>query len=207
MRNQRLARQLQTQPVRVAGKARRGLGCIEQCNIAHGELHGLVVLGHHRPAGDLKYRVVIVSPDETNIALRPLGPVSIATEIYRRGPALDLELSRVQAAYGHGSHPTGKGAGVDDIRLVPAARSEKRCPRLEIQSWRSGKAGAADYRRLRGRRRLGMTSAADIAAPGGTIQRAHERSFLLLSIVSYSNADVPPVVAQSFHVVQVVMQV
>jgi hypothetical protein len=106
-----------------------------------------------------------------------------------------------------GSHPTGKGMGVDDIRLVPAARSEKRCPRLEIQSWRSGKAGAPEYRRLRGRRLLGMTSAADIAAPGRTIQRAHERSFLLLSIVSYSNADVSPVVAQSFYVVQVVMQV
>lgn len=127
---------------------------------------------------------------------------SLQVELHGRGPALDLELSRVQAAYGHGSHPTGKGAGVDDIRLVPAARSEKRCPRFEIQSWRSGKAGAPEYRRLRGRRPLGMTSAADIAAPGGTIQRAHERSFLLLSIVSYSNADVPPVVAQSFYVAQ-----
>jgi hypothetical protein len=202
MGQKQLARQLQTQPVRVAGEACRGLGCIEQCNIAHGELYGLVVLSHHRPAGDLKYRIVVVGADETNIALRPLGPVSIATAIHGRGPALDLELSRVQAAYGHGSHPTGKGAGVDDIRLVPAARSEKRCPRLEIQSWRSGKAGAPEYRRLRGRRPLGMTSAADIAAPGGTIQRAHERSFLLLSIVSYSNADVPPVVAQSFYVAQ-----
>src|SRR5215831_18507795 len=65
-------------------------------------------------------------------------------------------------------------ARVDDIRLVPAARSEERCPRLEIQSWRSGKAGGPEYRRLRSRRRLGMTSAADIAALGGTIQRAHE---------------------------------
>src|SRR5262249_25607195 len=114
-------------------------------------------LGHHRPAGDLKYRIVVVGADETNIPLRPLGPISIATEIHGRETALDLELSHVQAAYGHGSHPTGKGAGVDDIRLVPATRSEKRCPRLEIQSWRSGKAGAAEYRRLRGRRRLRMT--------------------------------------------------
>src|SRR5262249_17544905 len=176
MGQKQLARQLQTQPVRGAGKARRGVGCIEQCNIAHGELHGPVVLSHHRPAGDLKYRVVVVGADESNIPLRPLGPISIATEIHGRGAALDLELSRVQAAYGHGSHPPGKGGGVDDIRLFPAARSEKRCPRLEIQSRRSGKAGAAEYRRLRGRRRLGMTSAADIAAPGGTIQRAHERS-------------------------------
>ena len=67
---------------------------------------------------------------------------------------------------------------VEDFRALmckrAAARSEERCPRLEIQSWRSGKAGAPEYRRLRGRRRLGMTSAADIAAPGGTIQRAHE---------------------------------
>ena len=52
-----------------------------------------------------------------------------------------------------------------------------------------------------------MTSAADIATPGGTIQRAHERSFLLLSIVSYSNADVPPIVARSLLVVQVMVQV
>src|SRR5262249_8843286 len=202
MRNQRLARQLKAQPLHVARRACRGPGCIEQCNIAHGELHGFVVLGHHRPAGDLKYRILVAGADETNLPLRPLGPVSIATAIHGGGPALDLELSRVQAAYGHGSHPTGKGAGVDDIRLVPAARSEKRCPRLEIQPWRSGKAGAPEHRRLRGRRPLGMTSAADIAAPGGTIQRAHERSFLLLSIVSYSNADVPPVVAQSFYVAQ-----
>ena len=100
---------------------------------------------------------------------------------------------------------------VEDFRALmckrAAARSEERCPRLEIQSWRSGKAGGPEYRCLRGRRRLGMTSAADIAAPGRAIQRAHERSFLLLSIVSYSNADVPPVVAQSFYVVPVVMQV
>src|SRR5215469_3891460 len=180
MGQKQLARQLQTQPVRVAGRACRGPGCIEQCNIAHGELHGVVVLGHHRPAGNLKYRIVVICADETNIPLLPLGPVRIATGIHGRGPALDLELSRVQAAYSHGSHPTSKGAGVDDIRLVPAARSQKRCPRLEIQSWRSGKAGAPEYRRLRGRRRLGMTSAADIPAPGRTIQRAHERSFLLL---------------------------
>jgi hypothetical protein len=42
-----------------------------------------------------------------------------------------------------------------------------------------------------------MTSAADIAAPEGTIQRAHEHSFLLLSIISLANADVPSVVAQA----------
>src|SRR5262245_310928 len=98
-------------------------------------------------------------------------------------------------------------ARVDDIRLVPAARSEERCPRLEIQSWRSGKAGGPEYRCLRGRRRLGMTSAADIAAPGGTIQRAHELLVLSLSIINWTNADVPPVVAQAFYVVQVVVQV
>src|SRR5215831_18889934 len=70
-------------------------------------------------------------------------------------------------------------AASHSIRLVPAARSEERCPRLEIQSWRSGKAGGPEYRCLRGRRRLGMTSAADIAAPGGTIQRAHELLVLI----------------------------
>jgi len=127
--------------------------------------------------------------------------------MHGRGPALDLELSRVQAANAHGSHPTGKGVAVDDIRLVPAARSEKRCPRVEIQSWRSGKAGALECRRLRGRERLGVTSAAYIAVPGGTIQRAHERSFLLLSIISLANADVPSVVAQPFYLVHVVVQV
>src|SRR5262249_35095903 len=70
-------------------------------------------------------------------------------------------------------------AASHSIRLVPAARSEERCPRLEIRSWRSGKAGGPEYRCLRGRRRLGMTSAADIAAPGGTIQRAHELLVLI----------------------------
>ena len=73
--------------------------------------------------------------------------------------------------------------------------------------WRSAKAGTPEYRSLWNRRRPGMTSAADIATPGGTIQRAHERSFLLLSIVSYSNADVPPIVARSLLVVQVMVQV
>ena len=48
--------------------------------------------------------------------------------------------------------------------------------------WRSAKAGTPEYRSLWNRRRPGMTSAADIATPGGTIQRAHERSFLLLSM-------------------------
>jgi hypothetical protein len=71
------------------------VGCIEQYSIAYRELHGLVVLGHHRPAGDLKYRIVVVDADETNIPLRTLGPVNIATMIHGRGPALDLELSRV----------------------------------------------------------------------------------------------------------------
>jgi hypothetical protein len=52
-----------------------------------------------------------------------------------------------------------------------------------------------------------MTSAADIATPGGTIQRTHERSFLLLSIASWTNADVPPVVARPLYVVQVALQV
>jgi hypothetical protein len=42
---QRLARQLQAQPLRVVSEACRGPGRIEQCNIAHGELHDLVVLG------------------------------------------------------------------------------------------------------------------------------------------------------------------
>src|SRR5262249_57232433 len=98
---------------------------------AHGELHGLVVLSHHRPTGDLKYRIVVVDADETNIPLRPLGPVSIATEIHGRGAALDLELSRVQAAYGHGSHPTGKGTGGDDIRMGPATGSGGGCQRRQ----------------------------------------------------------------------------
>src|SRR5260370_28358307 len=81
--------------------------------------------------------------------------------------------------------------------MVPTTCSHTRRPGPEIQSWRSGKAGAHEYLRLRGRERLGMTSAADIAAPEGTIQRAHEHSFLLLSIISLANADVPSVVAQA----------
>jgi hypothetical protein len=44
-----------------------------------------------------------------------------------------------------------------------------------------------------------MTSAADIAAPGRTIQRAHELLVPKLSIINWTNADVPPVVAQAFY--------
>jgi len=108
----------------------------------------------------------------------------------------------------HVPHPTGKGAGVDDIRLVPAARSEERCPRLEIQSWRSGKAGGPEYRRLRSRRRLGTTCAADIAALGATIQRAHELLVPVVSIINWTNADAPRRGRRrSIYVVQVVVQV
>src|SRR5262245_25550329 len=53
----------------------------------------------------------------------PLGLVGIATELRGRGPTLDLELSRVQAADAHGPHPTGKGAGVADIWLVATTPS------------------------------------------------------------------------------------
>jgi hypothetical protein len=71
--------------------------------------------------------------------VRPLGPVSIATTINGRDPALDLERSCRQAAYIYGPHPTGKGAGVDNIRLVPTTRAEKRPPPLKIQLGRSNK--------------------------------------------------------------------
>src|SRR5262249_1697622 len=78
----------------------------------------------------------------------PLGLVGVATELRGRGPPLDLKLSRVQAADAYGPHPTGKGAGVADIWLVARAPSQKRRSRLEIQSWRSDKAGAPEYRRV-----------------------------------------------------------
>jgi hypothetical protein len=44
---QRLPRRLQTQPLRFVSEACRGPSRIEQCNIAHSELHALVVLGEH----------------------------------------------------------------------------------------------------------------------------------------------------------------
>src|SRR6516162_3187057 len=73
------------------------------------------------------------------------------------------------------SEPERLGLGGYSLALRRCALlMGQRCPRLENHSWRSGKAGGPEYRRLRGRRRLGMTSAADIAASGGTIQRAHE---------------------------------
>jgi hypothetical protein len=95
MGSQRLARQLKTQPLRVAGEACRRPGGIEQCHIAHSELRDLVVLGQRRPTGGLKYGIVVIRADEASIPLRPRGSVSIATEFRGREPAFDLERSRV----------------------------------------------------------------------------------------------------------------
>ena len=74
--------------------------------------------------------------------MRAFGSVSVATEIQGCEPALDLERGRREPAYAEGPHPTGKGAGVDNFRLVPTTRAEKRSPPLEIQLWGFDKIGA-----------------------------------------------------------------
>src|ERR1700680_4992557 len=84
--------------------------------------------------------------------MRALGSVSVATEIHRCEPALDLERGRPKTAYAEGPHPTGKGAGVSNFRLVPTTRAEKRSPPLEIQLWGFDKIGAPAHYRLRDRK-------------------------------------------------------
>src|SRR6266478_9637445 len=79
--------------------------------------------------------MAIVRAGEASISMRALGSVSIATEIHRCEPALDLERGCREPAYAEGPHPTGKGVGVGNFRLVPTTRPKKRSPPLEIHLW------------------------------------------------------------------------
>src|SRR5262249_48165006 len=148
-------------------KACRRPRCIEQCNVADGELRNLVILGQHRPARDLKYGIVVVGAGAARIAVASLRSVSTATEFHCRDPALDLERARGKPAYGERPHPTGERTGVDDFRLVPTTRAQKRSPLLKMQSWSS----------------LGRRCGT------GITQHGHKRSLLLPSINGQAGAD------------------
>jgi hypothetical protein len=82
--NQWPARQLQRKPLPIPllGDVCHGPCRIDECNIAHGELHGSIILNHRRVARDLKYGITMIDTIEMNIPLRPLNTVSIATKIH-----------------------------------------------------------------------------------------------------------------------------
>jgi hypothetical protein len=65
----------------IVGKACRGPRRIEQCNITNGKFRDPVVLGQHRPAGDLKGGMIVVRAGEAGVPMRPLRAVSTATEV------------------------------------------------------------------------------------------------------------------------------
>src|SRR5262249_43833333 len=111
---------------------------IEQYDVTHRKLRNLVVLGHHRAAGNLKYRIVVICAGEADIPVRPLGAVSVAG-VDGREPAFDPERGRVEAAYAQGPYPAGKGVAIPHFRPVPTARTQKRTPPLEVQLRCSGK--------------------------------------------------------------------
>src|SRR6476620_9934798 len=104
--------------------------------------------------------------------MRALGSVSVATEIHPCEPALNLERGRPETAYAEGPHPTGKGAGVGNFRLVPTTRAEKRSPPLEIQLWGLDKIGAPAHNRLRDWKRAEHRSFSRYPLTS-TIQLAH----------------------------------
>jgi hypothetical protein len=110
MGNQRPARQIEGQPshTSVVGDARHGPGHIDERDIAHGELHTLIVLVDRRMAGDLKHNLVMVPIIKTNILVRALEPVSIATDVHSR-----------QSAHAQAPQPTGKGVGLVTLQGVP----------------------------------------------------------------------------------------
>src|ERR1700730_4182133 len=80
--------------------------------------------------------------------MRARGAVSVATGIHGCEPALDLERGRREATYTERPHPTGKGAGVGNFRLVPTTPAETRSPPLEIQLGGLAKIGASPNLRL-----------------------------------------------------------
>src|SRR4030081_3482356 len=97
MRNQRLARQIKCPPSlgSILRNIRRGLGPIEECDIALCELHGLIVLDHRASAGNLKEGTVRIHARESNMPVRPLVSVSMEAGV-RLGTALvDLEAAAV----------------------------------------------------------------------------------------------------------------
>jgi hypothetical protein len=110
MGNQRPARQVHGQPSHApaVGDAHYGSGHIDERDIAHGELHTLIVLVDRRLAGDLKHNLVMVPIVETNIPVGAFEPVGIATDIHCR-----------QSAHAQTAQPTGKGVELDTLQAMP----------------------------------------------------------------------------------------
>jgi hypothetical protein len=129
MGNQRLTRQAQRNRIpRLAatvGAVCHGPGRIDERNIAHDELHRLIIVDHGQLAVRGKEREVMVCTVEANIPISPLDPLSIGPNIERR-----------EAADGYRANPAGKGIGFDAFRVVaPTHRTEQISPRLVFQSW------------------------------------------------------------------------
>jgi hypothetical protein len=74
-------------PVPLFGDVAHGPGRINESDIAHSELHGLLVLYHRRSPGNLKHGVVMLHAVEARIPVRPLDLVSVPTEIHHLEPA------------------------------------------------------------------------------------------------------------------------
>jgi hypothetical protein len=89
MGHERPAGQMKAQPshARVVGDARYGTGRIDEHDIAHGELHTLIVLVDRRLAGDLKHSLIVVQIVEANIPVGALETVGTATNIHCRQTA------------------------------------------------------------------------------------------------------------------------
>ena len=96
---------------RVVGDPRYGPGRVDERDIAHGELHTLIVLVDRRVAGDLKYSLVVVQIVEANIAVSALESVGITTDIHCR------ETADAQAA-----QPTGEGVLIHIHQVVPPTK-------------------------------------------------------------------------------------
>lgn len=95
----------------VVGDPRYGPARIDERDIAHGELHTLIVLVDRRVAGDLKYSLLVVQSVEANIAVSALESVGVTTDIHC------CETADAQAA-----QPTGEGVLIHIHQVVPPTK-------------------------------------------------------------------------------------
>ena len=134
MGNERLARQINRQPLRAALKrAHREPRPIHESNISRSDLHSVLVLGQRALASDQKKCAVPIRVSE-NLAASPRESANGAGMIHRcRKPPLDLERGCRYPMNASRAHPTGKSITVADLVFAPASRADQNRPLLEVQ--------------------------------------------------------------------------
>jgi hypothetical protein len=111
MGNQRLARQLQRQPLPVPrfGNVCYGPSRVDESDIAHSEFHSVIVLNYRRLSSHLEHCVVMLHSIEPKIPIRPLDTAGIATKVHCP-----------ETANASGTRPAAEGFWFYTARGVPA---------------------------------------------------------------------------------------